>query len=324
MAAGKFVPPLLAFLGLTLIGAASLRRSYRTTVRLYRGEFTGGTVKKPEPTATKPVTRTGPVHAGMVEARLPWMSEQAAAIAMCGLRGWLRAPEAKMMLLAPIILILVFGGLFLSRTWSIPEFLRPLIAFGALSMVLLTVVEFPGNMFGFDRNGFRVFVLSGVPRRDILLGKNLAIAPLILGLGFLLLIPVQFVAPLRVDQVLAFILQAITMYLLFCLITNAMSILAPLQVPAGAFKPASIKGLPLLLRFAFLLLFPMVMGLTLFPQLIELMLQPWLPNVPLAFLLTIVECVAMIFLYRLLLNLEGKWLQAREQAIVEAVTTRAE
>src|SRR5262249_4566212 len=40
--AGDMLPPLLGTLGLTLLGTASLWRAYRTTVRLYTGQFTSG------------------------------------------------------------------------------------------------------------------------------------------------------------------------------------------------------------------------------------------------------------------------------------------
>ena len=36
------------------------------------------------------------------------------------------------------------------------------------------------NHFGFDRGGFRAFVLLPTPRRYILLGKNLALLPVAL------------------------------------------------------------------------------------------------------------------------------------------------
>ena len=41
-AEGNIIPGVLGSLGMALIGALSLRRSYRTTVRLYKGEFTSG------------------------------------------------------------------------------------------------------------------------------------------------------------------------------------------------------------------------------------------------------------------------------------------
>src|SRR5262249_59937782 len=51
LAEGNPLPAVLGTLGLGLIGAASLGRSYRTTVRLYTGQFTA---KKRRPAATAP------------------------------------------------------------------------------------------------------------------------------------------------------------------------------------------------------------------------------------------------------------------------------
>src|SRR5204863_417498 len=42
LAEGNLLPALLGTIGLTLIGSASLWRSYRTTVRLYTGQFSAG------------------------------------------------------------------------------------------------------------------------------------------------------------------------------------------------------------------------------------------------------------------------------------------
>ncbi len=46
--------------------------------------------------------------------------------------------------------------------------------------MLFGFVQLMANQFGFDRDGFRVFVLCAAPRRDILLGKNLAFVPVAL------------------------------------------------------------------------------------------------------------------------------------------------
>ena len=64
---------------------------------------------------------------------------------------------------------------------------------------------------------------------------------------------------MRIDHFLAFFPQMVSMYLLFCLLANWLSILAPLPIAAGAFRPTNIKGIPLLLNFAFMLVFPFVL-----------------------------------------------------------------
>ena len=215
--------------GMALIGAASLWRAYRTTLRLYTGQFTPADeagapapAAAVRPPATARAGRAAVGRIGLLERRLPWLSEQAAAIALAQLsRRCCAHPEAKMMLLTPSSWWSIFGGMFLRGSTMPPVAVRPLIAIGAMAMVLLTMMQLVGNQFGFDRGGFRVFVLSPGRRGDILLGKNLAVAPLALALsaggavGF-----VQVVYPMRLDHFLAVLPQMLSMYLLFCLLAN--------------------------------------------------------------------------------------------------------
>src|SRR5262249_2416474 len=102
VAGSDFLLATPVFLGLTLIGTWSLWRSYRTTVRLYRG---GVGARQKRAGAATPVA-SGPARPPrLLEARLPWLSEQSAAIALATFRGLQRAPEAKMMLLAPFLIV---------------------------------------------------------------------------------------------------------------------------------------------------------------------------------------------------------------------------
>ena len=80
-----------------------------------------------------------------------------------------------MLLLTPVIMVPVVGSMMLRQGRQSPE-MRPFLVIGGLLMVLLCLVQFMANQFGFDRDGFRVFVLSAAPGRDILLGKNLGFA----------------------------------------------------------------------------------------------------------------------------------------------------
>jgi hypothetical protein len=320
---GDVVPALLGTLGLTLMGVASLWRCYRTTVRLYTGQFSSGK----RPTARLPApAKAGESRARVLEKELPWLSEQTSAVALAGFRSLTRAPEAKMMLLTPLILVVVFGAMFLRRSLAPPDAARPLLAFGAIAMILFSMVQFVGNQFGFDRNGFRVFVLCGARRRDILLGKNLACAPLALSLGMLVVALLQVIYPMRLDYFLAVLFQLVSMYLLFCLLANWLSILAPLHIPAGSFRPTNLKGIPLLLQLAFMFLLPPVLAMTLLPLGVQVLLE-WLGlagRVPICLLLSLAECGAVGYVYRLVLTWQGALLQAREQRILEIVTSKAE
>ncbi len=327
LADGDVLPAVLATLALGLMGSASLWRAYRTTVRLYTGQLGSGqsaAAKKPAPPAA-PV-KVDPASVGLLERRLPWVSEQASAIAMAGLRSTLRAPEAKMMLLTPIILVVVFGAILLTNLANPPPAVRPVFAFSSIAMVLFSTVQLVGNQFGFDRSGFRVFVLCPAPRRDVLLGKNLAFAPVALGMGLALIVLLQFIYPMRVDHFLASLVQAVSMYLLFCLLANVLSILAPVPMAPGAMKMTSIKGTTLLMHLTFMFLFPLALAPTLLPLGLEVLVAElggvrWLP---IYLLLSLLICAAVVALYRVVLDLEGRLLAAREQKILEVVASKAE
>jgi hypothetical protein len=54
-----------------------------------------------------------------------------------------------------------------------------------------------GNQFGLDRTGFRMLVLSPMPRWQILLGKNLALLPFLAGLASICLVVAALALHLR-------------------------------------------------------------------------------------------------------------------------------
>lgn len=324
-AEGNVLPALLGTLGMTLIGSASLWRAYGTTRRLYTGQYTAG--KARPAAAPKPVV-VGKPAPNLLEKQLPWVGEQVAAVTLAGYRSLTRAPEAKILLLPPIILTVVFGSIFVANRVDAPEPVRPLMAFGAMSMVLLMLVAVVGNQFGFDRDGFRVFVLCPASRRDVLLGKNLACAPLALALGAILTSLIEVVQPMRVDHFLAALVQLVSMYLLYCLLANLLSILAPMRMAPGTMKPANHRLVPVLLQMAFIFVFPPVLMPLLLPLGIEVGLeyllgqQGWGGFLPIYLIASVLFCVGVVFLYRLLLTYEGRLLHAREQHILTVVTTR--
>jgi len=78
-------------LGMGLIGAASLGRAYKTTVRIYTGEFTGGSAQPAgntaerapaNPTPAQPRATNVGATTAFLERSIPGVSEQTAAIAL--------------------------------------------------------------------------------------------------------------------------------------------------------------------------------------------------------------------------------------------------
>ena len=314
---GTILTSVLVMGAMGLIGALSLSRSYRTTLRLYTGDFTSV-----HSVPRKAESDTQRASVKFLEKRLPWISEHASAIALCGLRSLLRAPEAKMMLLTPIGFVAVFGFIF-RRVGSNPaEMVRPMLASSSMFMTLFGMIQLAGNIFGLDRNGFRAFVLAPASRRDILLGKNLSLLPIAVGFGLLGVIVLQIIFPMRVDYFFIVLIQTVPMYLAFCIQMNFLSMLAPMPLPQGSLRPANPKGLAILFHLASFVLFPVVMGMTLVPLGVEYLFHSsgW----PLYLLLTAIEVPVVAFFYSRLLTVQALVLQNREQKILEIVTTRTD
>ena len=319
-------PVLLAFAGMTLIGSTSLWRAYRTTLRLYQGGFTSrGSATRPRPVAGAVQGKVNQARTLLVERRLPGASEPVAAVALGSLRSQLRSPETKVMLLTPVLLGALFGSALFRSPDDVIELLRPFAGIGAICLSLFGIVQVTANQFGFDRDGFRVYVLSAVPRRDILLGKNLACLPFTLVMSAIMLTVVQIARPMRIDHFVAMAPQFVSMFLLFSMLMNLISIYAPMAVAAGSLKPAQSKLIPILVQMVmFTFLFPLTQMLSLLPFGLEALLrwQGLATGVPIALLLSLGQCAVLVVFYHFVLGAQGRMLQAREQKILETVTNR--
>ena len=137
---------------------------------------------------------------------------------------------------------------------------------------------------------------------------------------------VQIAYPMRLDHLLAMFPQMVSMYLIFCLLANCLSILAPMPIAAGSLKPANAKLVPVLLQFALLLTLPFAIAPTLLPLALEELVEylDWVHGLPVFLILALMECAGLVFLFRWLVHWQGVWLHAREQRILEIVTTKAE
>lgn len=325
-------PGLLGVLGMCLIGTASLWRSYRTTLRFYRGEFqTGKRRRRSEASkkaqAKKKTSGKKAKTANWLEKQLPWFSEHATVIAFANLRSLIRAPEGKMILLSPVILFAVFGSMLLTgRELSPPVEFRPLLGLGAITMAMFSLIQLYQNQFGFDRDGFRVYVLCPASRRDILLGKNLSLAPIALSIGAMAVVALHFVHPMRVTHLAATLIQLVAAYLIVCMVGNLMSTIAPVAVAAGSLKAARPKSATALLQLLFAMLLPIALVPTLVPLGIELLVHHlgWATGIPIYLALSALELVVVVLIYLRVVAWQGLLLQRRQQKILDVVTTKNE
>jgi ABC-2 type transport system permease protein len=326
---GRVWPALAGVFGMTLIGAISLRRAYTTTLRLYRGNFDSGRRRPPAAIATASSARTIAARqsTSLLEWRLPWVSERVSSVAVTGFRSWMRASEMKMALFAPVMMLVVFTRMFAAGGGTASDLRRPLMTSSLAGLVLILGMVGPlGNQFGYDRAGFLAFVLGPAPRRDVLLGKNLSVLPFALVIMTVLVGVRQWLSPMRLDHLVALLLQLVSMYLLFCLAGNLLSIIGPLALKPGSGMPAGHQGIRSFGPFLLMLVSPVLLGLTHIPLGIEALLSllNWFAWFPAYLVFGAVQAVVTIWLYRLVLDWEGDLLQRREPEILEIVSSRIE
>jgi len=226
-----------------------------------------------------------------------------------------------------VIMLIVFGGMLAGKGGNVPVQYRPLVAQGLAAFILIIgLTGYLGNHLAFDRNGFRAFVLSCAPRRDILLGKNLSMLPFALIFSAFVIGIYNWVNPMRLDHLAAVLIQTISIYLLLCLAGNLLAVLSPIALKPGSGQPASHQGIRVLFQMLFMIVVPIPVGFTLIPFGVEALFRfmKWTTWFPAFLVLGVLQFAFVIWLYRLALNWQGTLLQRREQKILQVVSSKSE
>ncbi len=316
----RWFASILCALGMLSIGSWSLSRAYRKTLQ--------GAVKGGEPIAAVPlveeiqtteVATSGKHTRNFVQRAIPFVSPRTAGIARSNLISFLRAPEAKLMLLSPIVLLALYGYL-LSTNAGRSGFAHfaPMLSLGAIVMGMLSVMQVVQNQFGLDRDGFRAYLLCPAPRYEVLLGKNIAMAPIALGFGFAGLILMQVFLPLGFLHFLGACFQLGSAYMLLCLLWNLISILAPIRLKDTGMKPANANFKNFLLHFVAMFLVPVSLTPLLAPAILEFLFD-W-QETPAFAGLHLIGLIAIAIAYRWMVSKQGDLLQEREQRILDVLT----
>jgi hypothetical protein len=261
LAEGRVLPAFLGALGCLAIAGVGLRLAYRSTVRFYQGDSGGrAAAKAPARERVQAAAPLPPVGAAFLERTLPGVPEEAAAVALSTFRSLMRAPEVKMQWGASFIVMLLVGAPLLFRaSGSLPEGAKPFMVTGVIIFSLFLLIQFLANQFGFDREGFRAFVLSPVDRRLILMGKNLACLP---GAAVPAVILMTIVAVwIRVSPVvyMAALVQLVGALMVAGIGSNLLSIFVPYRIQPGSLKPTKMPGLAVLALVVSQLLFPLAL-----------------------------------------------------------------
>ena len=322
LATGNVWPAVMGAAGGFLLGGLGLRRAYRSTIRFYQGQ----TVVKKSKRKPKAEKLAGK-GSNFIERQLPGVPEEAAASALVFFRCLTRAPEVKMMMAMNFVMLLIFGTMiFVRRSANISDNFRPFIATGAIVFMFLSLSQLMFNLFGFDRAGFRQLVLLPTPRKQILLGKNLAFLPVAAGIGIIFLLLVKIVMGISFVIVIAAGLQLLAAFLLLSMAGNLISVLVPYRVAPGSLKHSKSSTKTGFLIFISRMFFPMIMAPIFFPPAMGMLWSKvgWLPAAPVNLFFSAALLALLAFFYRLSLGPLGELLQRREKEILEVVTKEVE
>ena len=247
--------------------------------------------------------------------RIPEHSRAVAGVAM---RLWIRAPQGKIVLLSPLLLIMLYLIMFRqigSGDWA--------AHFAVLAMLALTIVmgfNLFANVFGQDGSGFRSVVMAGVQSKDLLLGKNLALAPYAFGIGLLAIVILQWMSPLRLTDVFANVAQLVILYLVGCMLGNSFSIRTPWAMSTTSMGMRNASAAMFLASFLIILMLALLVLPLALPMWIDRLLAAKGVLVPVYLVFSIIELVVVIAIYRRVLRSQAELLTERFESVLERVT----
>ncbi len=313
---GNWIPGLLGSAAMFAIGLVSLNISYHSSLRKYMGMER----RRRRSVKTSPFKSKLDLFS---YTRLPLASEQVSAVAIFSFRSLMRAPESKMVLIFPLIVGMLGGSFLIGKgKIDVPLVLRSWIPLGVIAMTMFGIAQILFNQFGIDRDGFRAFVLSPINRRDILMGKNLAIAPLAIGICLVMIFVVQIFVPQEFLSLLATGLQVPAVYLLYCILGNLISIFFPMGIKRGSMQPANPRLVSMLIMIVGIMVAPAIL-------MIPSMIACGIPSIVgaatdrsmgwLFLLLSSVQLAVVWGAYRKIINQQENWLWKRESKILDVV-----
>jgi hypothetical protein len=188
------------------------------------------------------------------------------------------------------------------------------------------MVAFVANQFGFDRDGFRAYVLSPAERRLLLIGKNLAAAPAATVFAFILVTVVSWWLRLSPLVYAATLLQLIVALLSVAIGGNLLSILVPYRIQPGTMKPTKMPALAMAMLMVSQLSLPLALSPAFIPPLAGFL---WAraggpPAAVVNLVLSIVLAAGAAVAYWLSLNPLGRLLHRRETKILATVSVDVE
>ena len=188
----------------------------------------------------------------------------------------------KMSLIMPIVAGAAFSSFSFNRMKHIvPGQFSGLVAPAAAILATFSFAPVMANAFGLDRNGFRGLVLLPTRRDQILLAKNLAFLPLVGAVGVALLLLAEIMLRISLDVFVSGLVEVVMAFILFSLMCNCISILAPYRTAAGTLQAKKPKPVVFLAVALTMLGMPLVLWPVLIPSALQLLctflsgMPPW-------------------------------------------------
>lgn len=294
-----------------LVALLGLRMGYVTTLRHYMGTYASSRTAasvRPKRKMRPPITAK----------RIPFLAEDTSAL-VCGFyTSFSRHPHVRMLLLMPICFGLFVLFMHYSGAYGDTASSRAWIPTACLLWPFINFSFFMFNIFGIDTFSFQALQLLPAPRYKYLLAKNIAIAPIVLGLVSFFIAVSLFLADVPGGIILLSFLLAIQLFLLFCTIGNFISIKFPHRLHRDALRAPGRRLYMVINGFAStllstLLIIPALLCLLVYrypPRFLTHQHGTWGLFLP-AFLLTIITAI----LYWRTLPHAGDLLTAEEHLI---------
>lgn len=309
--------------------ALSLKSNYALTLKYYKNGFDSELISKKKEEVLRPSEEqlNSAETASLIERSYPGLDETYSAIVSMSWISLSRSPEIKLSILLPLMQPIIMVVLFGSRGGPQDPHLQVISIVALTALGLFLSSGFLCNLFGLDRAGFRYWVLSPIPRHTILHARNIAFGfpalflMLAIGLGMVLFWKTSLLVMLEsLFGLLAF-------FPLYLLITNIMSILAPLPLPPGGMHPKEFSWKTLMMNLLLTCSLPLFLVWCCIPVGLETLLQwfwPKLPSGPVALVgLILVFWRSWVFYHKNLPGI-GDMLQAREIELLRTVTLHVE
>lgn len=306
---GTFSPwPPVATVGLLVVAALSLRRSYGRTLALYRN---GG----PGTSRSGRRDRTGKGEVPLRMFRI--LASAPAMIALVTLRQWFRSAQGKTVFVLPVflgVMLALVGERFPS---AVDADTLPITFIGAA--ILAMPLALSSNLFAFDGRGLRLYLMAGVSPGTILIGKYLALLPMYATLAGGLLIAAALLWSFRVDYLVASIFQAGTLFVGSCILGGTLSMKQPYAVAYDSLMTgSSARGI--LAMLAEIALAAMLILIAIGEMAAERMLREAGYPLPMYALLSALETIVAILFFNTMVSRQARSLERDVDDIMYRVT----